>query len=354
MINWDFAMSDSELFITKFCQWAHDTRMPSASRRRLPGLLRRILNEELPSRDRLLELEVRSLTDSQGLSCRYVSDVSCLVPVDDSLRCAVVRPRWHRGWRSVTNDYLLENLLSGFFHLASQYVSRSFAVSLQCALALVYRRACDFHFSPDISFTAVGPEMPFETLQEALNAFLSESGIPIGSVRPELWRGRERQLSSWVNQINGLDPYIHRSSFQFVKSVRLYEGGFDEEAVTGLDGITSIVAQFVRERLGTIGDDRREVLFSQIDLPESVKTKLLRLQELRSEFGAHPGKSRWWDFGETYTDEFDEFFDASRFLLWKLFRLERDNRLVFFDPERSSEFVSRNAVMVLESVWNVV
>lgn len=124
--------------------------------------------------------------------------------------------------------------------------------------------------------------------------------------------------------------------------------------MTGLDGITSIAAQFVRERLGTIGDDRREALFSQIDLPESVKTKLLRLQELRSEFGAHPGKSRWWDFGETYTDEFDEFFDASRFLLWKLFRLERDNRLVSFNAERSSEFFNQNAVMLLESVWDVV
>ncbi len=346
-------MSDSQLFISKFCQWAHDTHMPSTSFRKLPNLLRHVFDEELPSRDRWSELVVRSLTESQELSCYYVSDNSCLFPSDGALRCAVVMPPWRRGWRNVAKDELLEDLLSGFFHLASQYVSRSLAVSMQCGLALAYGRACDFHFGNILTMTGVGPGTPFETIQEALNSLLSEPSNSVRIVKSELWRGRERQLSSWINLNNGLDPYIHRASFQFIRSVRLYEGGFDEEAMTALDGITSIAAQFVRERLGIMGDDRRKVLFAHVDLPESVQKKLRRIQELRSYFGAHPGKSRWWDFGETYENGFAESFEASKFLLWKMFHLERNNRLVSFTPDRWSGFFSQNAVMLWDSVWEV-
>jgi hypothetical protein len=258
---------------------------------------------------------------------------------------ATVCPNWSRGWSKVSRDEEVADQISWFFHHARQYVLRSSQASVLAALAVVYKRAPDFRGEwSESAARDYGVADPHEVMAEIVEKRRHNS-----SSRRQA--GRSRVFEQWTGTVNGFDPFIHRAVFQYVRARKLTAACFDEESVTALDGLVSVTAQFATARLRKPVRSRRE-LAAVLGLPKGDGIVLEHLYNLRCDFGAHPGWSKWWDFGEIYEDVFTGFFDTAERLLFALARAENAHRAVSMEPAPWSHWFAENAVIVYEAVWS--
>ncbi len=158
-----------------------------------------------------------------------------------------------------------------------------------------------------------------------------------------------REFLTWVHLINGLDPFIHRAIYQYWKATALY-WNFCEEAVTALDGVTSIAGEFLQQRFGVQGNPRQS-LMTTLQLSAEDQRLIDHLYNLRCDFGAHPISSKWWDVAEIYDEDIDAIRDSVKRMLLRLCQIENLNRVVEPFPEKWSYWFRQNALLVYNTVW---
>jgi hypothetical protein len=343
-------MTQSNRFISEFCKWAGERGLPKNRRARLSTALQKAVEQKLPERDSHNDIIIRPLVDSEGLTCTFDSQEVWLYRNNEKqLICGVVAPSWGSGWRNISKDEYVEEMISAFFHFASQYVARSRMTNLTGAIALTYERACDFRYGGLQRYT-VGSKTHFPTIESAkIMAAHIEGYVPAANQSADDSR-KQREFATWVLSINALDPYIQRVIYQYWRATALFKANFLEEVLTALDGITSVAAQFVQDRLGASSNPRQS-LASFLKLSSSDSQQLVRLYELRCDFGAHPSRSKWWDFAELYDEDLDAFKDSAKRMLWRLCKTESKNRVVETYTKRWSEWFTKNAHIILDSVW---
>ena len=299
---------------------------------------------EIPARDGDYNVIARDLTNSEGLRSGFRGNGLSVFPTHGNrLAVAVVCPDWDRGWGSISDDEWVSDQVGSFFHFARQYVLRSQIASVLGSLLIVYGRGCDFYGSWVVMRRNSESARPSE---DAVTRVMEERGSAAG---PEDG-GRTRSLHYWIREINALDPFVHRAVFQLVRATRLSEASFSEEAVTALDGLSSVAAQFAQHRMGVDASSRAD-LAALFSLSHHDGKILEHLYQMRCDFGAHPGWSKWWDFSEIYEEDLPRQFDASKRLLMKLIQVENDLRVV--EPCRLSwsKWFNNHACVVYDAVW---
>ncbi len=150
--------------------------------------------------------------------------------------------------------------------------------------------------------------------------------------------------------INGLDPLINRAIYQYWRAIALLEANFWEEAVTALDGVTSIAGEFTQQRLGATGNPRQS-LMTTLKLSAEDQWFIDHLYNLRCDFGAHPSRAKWWDFAEIYEEDIDAIRESVKRMLWRLCQTESIHRVIDPFPKEWSSWFQQNALMVLDAVW---
>lgn len=91
-------MSDINPFISEFCRWAAKGGLPKNSRARLSSALRKAIEVELPARDDKVQVDIRSLQNSDQLRCTYKSqDIWLFYGMNDLLNIGVVALPWVHG-----------------------------------------------------------------------------------------------------------------------------------------------------------------------------------------------------------------------------------------------------------------
>lgn len=333
-----------EAIISSFCQWAQQKGYPLSTRRKLPGVLRNVIYSELPKRDESCEIVIRDMVGSEGLNLSFLRDTVWAYPEIErkNLMVGVIAPYWRKGWRGISRDEETRELVKDFFFFASQYIMRARAIDLLGAVALVYRRSCDFR-GARLEGGDISPYSPFslKDFREKRISYPLKTKVS----------SREKQTINLCELINSLDPFINRTIFNYLRAVELYDHGFSEEAIVALDNIVDIASQFLKSRLKLQGTLREEVIQSVWKLNESNKFMIVRLYELRCFFGAHPSISKWWDFGEIYENEVETYFDLCEMLIIKLVEEETRNRVVEKYPQYWSVWFTDNAEMLWDSIW---
>jgi hypothetical protein len=336
-------MDSTKPFISSFCQWANSGQLPFRSRSRLPGALRRALDAKLPAEDNRREVVVRQLVGSEKLRCEFTSQDQWLFRSNDGqLEVGTVGPNWRSGWRNYDKDEHVTDLISGFFHFAGQYVHRGRAASITGAIAATFDKACDFRYGTLTLSRFSGDELG------NLDPTSLSSAKPMSKARGS--SSRSREFYAWVRAINGLDPFINRAVFQFWRATALESSNFLEESVTALDGLTTVAALFLQDRLPVSGK-ARDQLGTHLDLSKNDVKNLERLYELRCDFGAHPGRSKWWDFAEIYDEDIGKMRETAKKLLWQICKFEQLYRKVEPSPTCWSVWFRQNALMLFDSVW---
>lgn len=301
------------------------------------------MEQELPNRDLEAWVHLRPLSDSDGLRLAFSGD-SCwsYLDTEGAPWIGVVLPSWRAGWKHRDPD--VEDLLGDFFHFASQYVARSRASNIVGAIALTYDRACDFRFEGLVAKRLDGSDQPHLASLIANVRTECRQGHP----QPRMRGAAQRRFKKWAEELNALDPFVHRAIFQFWRSRALAAHEFWEDSTNALDSVVSVAAQFASSRLGVQGDVRSQ-LAAVFSLPAREQAVLDELYRLRSKYGGHPSPSKWWDFAEMYEDFLPESVDVVSHVLGALSSAEGANRIVDAEPRSWSDWFTDNAPEVLSA-----
>jgi hypothetical protein len=161
---------------------------------------------------------------------------------------------------------------------------------------------------------------------------------------------KDRELHTWIDNANTLDPFVHRAVFQFWRATALREQQFWEESVTALDRTVSVVAQFLKQRIGIKGDVRSQ-LAGTLGMSRADQGIFDQLYQLRCDFGAHPSNFKWWDFAELYDESVEVMREVVTRAVWHLLLIEQQHRVVDPTPIVWSQWFTENASMVWDAVW---
>ena len=274
-------MNTTNLFVSEFCQWSQSIDLPVNSRARLSRSLHRAVDVKLVDDDEWRETAVRQLIGSENLNCEFSGEDLWVNRANDGwLEVGTVGP----GWRKFDNDEAVVDVISNFFHFAGQYVHRGRAARIIGAIATTYNQACDFRFG-NLGLHYISVDEFQKTDRKSLS--LTEITSKTRKINSHL-----REFSAWVKCINGLDPYVQRAVFHFWRAAALLSSNFIEEAVTAFDGLTSIAALFLQDRM-SIPCKTRDQLEKQLGLGQKDARNLGLLYQLRCGFGAHPSRSKW-------------------------------------------------------------
>lgn len=342
-------MLQTELFVSRFCQWARRGNLPSSSNRRLPAAIRKVVTRDLPAQNGSYRLVFRQLRNTEGLHCSLIGDDTWVAPTPDHmLLSSAVGPRWDIQFDDIRDEHV-RNAISWFFHYAQQYIYRSRMVNALGAIAFVYNRPCDFFASTGSVVTMVKDSGWFRNPHDLMTQEAPLRRMRLSTVSNN---AREKRLKVWFDRLNSLDPFIHRMVFHYIRALQLAGNDFFEEAVTSLDKVVDVAGQFARTRLKTSMDDPRKAIGATLQLSTEDARALKSLYDQRCFFGAHPSLSKWWDYAEIFPDDnLSGFFEAVKNLMWKVCRAEEQVRVVEKSPVDWALWFCEHALVLWDAVW---
>lgn len=333
----------SSRLTSKFLGWMDSRGYPAGARRAFPAALRSAL-DRLRERDAQQSVVLRQLIGQDRLALRHRSPDCWVYPTTRGcLAVGALAPDW-KGQRAVTRNDEVGELLSDFLHFSEQYVARARALKITGAAALTFHRPLEFRFGSFSRCVVRGEDQAEHSCDEG-NLLRHD---------PDVWAvtgRRAREFRAWVSALNTLDPMVHRAVFKYWRAVALGNHQFWEEAVTSLDGITAIAAEFVQRCKKLPQSPSRGAVGLHLEMVQDDQSQLERLYELRCAFGAHPSHAKWWDFSELYELELDDMFELSKRVIAKLCRLECRFRRVDPTPPSWSAWLLANADDLLNAVW---
>ncbi|WP_371397238.1 hypothetical protein [Fretibacter rubidus] len=333
----------AEQFISKVCQYGTKNQYVSKSAgKSISKRVRTFVYDELPKRKLASTYNTRPLKNCDNLVLHFDLDRTSAFQYDNRLWVMSRTPDWTRGLRKSFPDDSMYYYISCFFHFAQQYTSRACFVQVIGSIALTYQ--IPTHFYSDISqsyFTR--------------NGILSDTEIRSKyslDKKHKMDSSRQKMFLRLCDQINGLDPYVHRALFNYVRGLELRQSGFDEEAICAFDKVVDVVCQFFTNLKKPATAFSREDLKIILELSEQEATIATRLYKLRNYFGAHPAQSKWWDFSEIFDeDELDEFQKFTARLIIKFVHFESQNRTIDKNPNDWSNWFVMNWNVLWNSIW---
>jgi hypothetical protein len=325
-------------------QWADRFGLPSGKTKALCRSMRQVINN-LRERDASTILIGRDFEDSEGLECEFVSGSIQLFPTSFGRLAAITfMPEWKYAWKWEVSDEVAYDIISDFFHFASQYIARARHANMLGALAAAFGRTADFRGNRCI-------ELVSKLGRDEGQLARLEHELGRRRARGSAMRTRSRHFAAWARILNCLDPHVHRAVFQFVRAIKLMQAGFPEESIMSVDGLASVACQLVIDRRGTTIAKPRGGLATALKLSAPDQASIDTLYELRCNFGAHPAQTKWWDFAELYEDEIEAYFALATRLLRGVAVFETSHRAVNPEPASWSEWFTDNALWLWDAVW---
>ncbi|CAH1386821.1 hypothetical protein [Candidatus Nitrotoga sp. M5] len=332
-----------EEFISKMCQYSDATNILSPKgRSTLTSSLRNYLYYGIPKNSSINNVIVRSIVSGKRITLIHRSEKCILFPSENTLKVITVVPSWSRGMREYFNDESVYDYASRFFHFAEQYLSRASYIEIIGCIALTYNHTSHF-YSDSVTKYLVGSGI--YTIENILKKHDVPKLVKMDSTN-------QKHFLKIYNMANGLDPFIHRMLFNYLRSLKLYKHDFFEETITSLDKSINVVEQYIKQRLGVNKINMREALCEALCLNDEETAELKKLYELRCYFGGHPALSKWWDFSEIYTEEeMSYYINLVKKVAIKAIELESKNRVVDKHPSNWHEWFKNNWLMLWQSVW---
>ena len=309
------------------------------------GLFKRALDKavdnELPLRDCEHSFQIRDICHSANLRISYNStNLMCKYSEEKtSLLVGTLAPAWSRGWRTISQDPYVSELIGDLFFFMNQYVYRGYQVNLLGAIALTYGRPCDFRGNEFSDYV-----LPF--CIEKYNSF--RNNIPILESR------RNHIFTYYVELINSLDPYVNRVIHYYIRALSLLKDGYDEEAITAADNAIDIIIQAIklnRHMPTKSRSDMYGIMREDINLPSGTLDQLENLYLIRCRFSAHPAQTKWWDFSEIYDCDIEKIMYAVKSTIVRFLQYEEKNRKIEKYPLCWSKWFVDNCDKVFDAVW---
>lgn len=286
---------------------------------------------------------IRDLSCDETIGFNYISeDISCKYNFyENELIVGLTSPDWSKGWRNVSSNKYVSELISDYMHFSSQYVHRSYIINVIGALALVY----------GISSSFMGQSMfrcGHYNVDENYKKFTDSIDRKNNNLNTNY-----RMFVYIMSKINALDPYVNRAIFYYSKSLELISSLFEEEAIICLDNCIDIIIQSIKIRESLPTKKRKDMhryIKSILNINEINIGYLDLIYDLRCEYGAHPAKSFWWDFNEIHMDYYEDIIINVRLVLIKFIEYESKHRLVTKNPTSWYKWFIDNCNLIYEFI----
>lgn len=327
--------------VSHFCQWADARHLPTSVRRKLPPALRRAVEDELPLRDPHQLAVFRSIHEDSEIRLDHRSETAAVVTTRSArgsvstltLVVGALAPAWKRGWKRVSRNEVVSDIVDDYFHAVTTYILRSRFLAITSALGIVYAVDSTFQFGTWSGESTVGPEPYLPPTFGACLERLSHD-VDVLTLRKESASSRQRYCCTLINSLNTLDPHIHRMLYLYLRALRLRNGEFAEDTIISLDSVVDVAEQLVQDRRKAAGAHAGQAMISALQLSNRTDNKLGHLRALRNYFGAHPSQAGFWDFEEDYHVTVEEMFAAVRDVVWSASRFESHHRVVEPDVDQ--------------------
>lgn len=326
-------------FKNDFTRWAiEDYHLPKSKVDKLKDVIDNKFWEELHTRNTEKYIVLRPLSNSEYLSIEYSSSDEILYQnTNEELIVGTITPSWKRGW-SFIKDEDVQDIVKFFLHFAEQFIARSRALNVTGAIALTYRRACDFRFKG-----IYASHLEYFNINDIkLPEYKKVNIDPNFELKEE--------FKNWISILNCLDPLIHRAIYNYWKGIKLFEQDDFEESVTAFVACISVISEYCQNRLDQVSGNRLSKIES-LNISPDLITYLEDLETLRNHFGAHPSHTKWWDFAEIFADDLEVIIDVLDKILLKLCENESNNRIITRNPDEWDTWLQKNCVHVFNAVW---
>lgn len=330
-----------ERFISKFCEsFQLRSDVSPAIKKKLPQVLKSVVVRELQKSDENMILSIYKL-ENIDININMENDNVVFINHDNVLFTYIRSPQWTYMWSDKVKNKEIEYDISNFFHFSQQYITRSYMISGLAAIALTYNISVDFRYR---SVNNYMHNQRFLLKDEILSKF------NVNTEKFTTTSNKEKEVRVWFNLINGLDPYIQRAVFYYLRAIRLRDQGFFEEAITKLDIVAEVCLSLITDRIDHVVKVKNDMSnFLHFDADQLYLID--RLYHLRSVFGAHATVTKWWDFAEIYSQEIDDSFNIIKTLIWKICNIEKQNRSVDNNPISWSDWFFNNSEFIWDAVW---
>lgn len=254
---------------------------------------------------------------------------------------SVIAPSWQyilRNRRSKI-DELCYDIVSNFFLKMNQYIYRSKQVDFLVGLTLEYDKFYDFRKGG----------VDYKIIKDA-NLFQFnhiKQGSRINDSR------RIKIIKKYLKIINNLDPYVHLSSFYFMKAIHLKNKYLYEESINSLSNMLESIRNFLVKSKSLLSKSK-DLIYDVCSILNPSKDTIDTLQYLysiRCKVTAHPALAYWWDFGEIHENDIDTLIHHSSIILRKFFLFEYNNRMIDANPINWATWFSNYSDLMVDVIW---
>lgn len=329
-------------------------------RRKLPPAVRRAVEYELPFRDKHQLAQFRTIIEDTRLQLDYRPETTAVFTIARAVHGAdstlalvagAVAPAWKRGWRQISRNEHVSDILDDYFYAMTTYILRSRYLKVTAAIGLTYAIDSTFQYGSWGREALIGPEPYLPTTFGALTEIVTRE-LNIQALASSSVSSKQRLCRMFIDSLNTLDPQIHRMLHFYLRALRLRNGEFWEDAVISLDSVVDVVMQLVRERAEAGHAHPGKAMISALRLSDRTDAMLGYLRALRNYFGAHPSHAGFWDFGDDYAETVEKMFEAVYEVVWSASQFELGHRIVEPDPKDGwANWFCRHAAILSPTVW---
>lgn len=286
---------------------------------------------------------IRDLICDETIGFNYISeDVSCKYDFfENELIVGIISPDWSKGWRNISSNKYISEIISDYMYFLNQYVYRSYFINIIGALALVYGKSSSFFGQSMFRYGHYNIGKDYKKFTDTINRKYNNLNT------------NYRMFVYIMSKINALDPYVNRAIFYYSKSLGLITNLFEEEAIISLDNCIDIIIQFIKikEKLPTKKRKEMHRFLKEVLYINDLNIKYLDyIYDLRCDFGAHPAKSLWWDFNEIHMNNYEDIIYNVRLILIKFIEYEYSNRIVLKRPISWYEWFMDNCDLIYDFI----
>lgn len=331
------------VFLSKFCGMYAKQNMDRNWLNKLRSALKFAIEIDLFEHEAERLCITRDIHKTKKLDIKInTSCISIFKNKKERANLSVIAPSWQyilRNRRSKI-DELSYDIISDFFIKINQYIYRSKQVDVLVGLTLEYNKFYDFR-KGSVSYEIIKDVNFFNFNYLNSNSWINDSR-------------RIKTIKKYLKIINNLDPYVHISSFYFMKAIHLKNKYLYEESINSLSNMLESIRNFLikSKALLSKSKDLAYDVCSKLDASDSTLKALQYLHSIRCKVTAHPASAYWWDFGEIHEDNIDILINHASIILRKFFLFEYNNRRIEANPVNWAKWFSENSHIMIDVVWN--
>lgn len=110
-----------EKFVNDFIEYFYKFDNTKTKVNKLKSALRRVVTDELPTRDNTEIFRIRDFANSDNLNINIIyKNIYCKQNKDKKLIVGTRYPCWRGGWEKISTDKFVSEQIDIFFHFASR------------------------------------------------------------------------------------------------------------------------------------------------------------------------------------------------------------------------------------------